>query len=193
MSTRTDSIPQNELVRREPLPGSRKVYAPGPRGMRVPMREIALKPTRSTRGGTEINPPLRVYDTSGPYTDPEAAIDLHAGLPALRQAWILQRGEYERCPPRPAARPDLALTRPREAIRGRGRVTQMYFARKGIVTPEMEFIAVRENLPSEFVRGRSRPRPGHHPGQHQSPRDPSRWSSAATSWSRSTPTSATRP
>ncbi|MBC8645936.1 MAG: phosphomethylpyrimidine synthase ThiC, partial [Thermoanaerobaculia bacterium] len=152
MSTRPDSIPQNEVVPREPLPGSRKVYALGPRGMRVPMREIALKPTRSSRGETEINAPLRVYDTSGPYTDPVAAIDLQAGLPELRRAWILERGEYERCSPRPAPRPDLALTRPREAIRGRGRVTQMHFARKGIVTPEMEFIALREDLPSELVR-----------------------------------------
>ncbi|MFN2387256.1 MAG: phosphomethylpyrimidine synthase ThiC [Thermoanaerobaculia bacterium] len=152
MSTRPDSIPRNETVRREPLPGSRKVYVSGPRGMRIPKREIVLQPTRTSRGESEINAPLRVYDTSGPYTDPEAVIDLHAGLPELRRPWILERGDYEHVPPARAPRPELVLTRPREAIRGRGRVTQMHYARRGIVTPEMEFIAVREDLPPELVR-----------------------------------------
>ena len=152
MSTRPDSLPDNAVLRRGPLPGSRKVYAPGPSGARVPMREIALKPTRSSRGETEINAPLRVYDTSGPYTDPDAATDVRDGLPELRRPWVLARGGFDRTPRARSPRPDLALTRPREALRGRGRVTQMHYARQGIVTPEMEFAAVRENLASELVR-----------------------------------------
>ena len=91
MSTRRESLPSNSVASREPLPGSRKVYVPGPRGSRVPWREIALHATRGLSGQAELNPPLRVYDTSGPYTDPETAIDLKAGLPELRRPWILAR------------------------------------------------------------------------------------------------------
>jgi phosphomethylpyrimidine synthase len=120
--------------------------------MRVPFREIALSPTRTADGRAELNPPLRVYDTSGPYTDPAAAIDLYAGLPELRQPWILERGEYERTAPSRQSAPGLALTRSRDALRGRGNVTQMHFARRGEVTPEMEFVALREGLAPGFVR-----------------------------------------
>src|SRR5437870_7592973 len=155
MSTRPDSLPERTVTRGEPLPGSKKVYLPGPGGAKVPAREIALHPTRGKegpRGEAEINPPLRVYDTSGPYTDPDAAIDLHRGLPPLRRPWILARGEYDRGLPRRANRPDLALTGAREVLRCRGNATQMHYARKGIVTPEMEFVAIREGVAAEFVR-----------------------------------------
>jgi phosphomethylpyrimidine synthase len=152
MSTRRESLPSNEVANRDPLPGSKKVYVPGPGGMRVPFREVALNPTRGTRGETEINPPLRLYDTSGPYTDPEVAIDLREGLAALRSPWILGRGEYNRSEPMRRNRPGLELMRPRQVLRGRGVVTQMHFARKGVVTPEMEFVAIRENVSPEFVR-----------------------------------------
>ncbi|HEY7863077.1 MAG TPA: phosphomethylpyrimidine synthase ThiC [Thermoanaerobaculia bacterium] len=151
MSVRHESLPRPESVRRDPLPGSRKVYAEGSGGLRVPFREIALSPTRGMRGELEINPPLRVYDTSGPYTDPDAAIDLNEGLPPLRLPWILARAEHEEVEPR-RGKPDLQLTRPRIARRGRGSVTQMHFARRGVVTPEMEFVAIREGLAPEFVR-----------------------------------------
>ncbi len=106
MSTRRESLPANASPDRSPLPGSRKVYAPGPRGMRVPFREIALSPTRGLRGELELNAPFRVYDTSGPYTDPAVAIDLEAGLPELRSPWILARGAYDerRAPARERAR-----------------------------------------------------------------------------------------
>jgi phosphomethylpyrimidine synthase len=120
--------------------------------VRVPFREIALSPTKGMRGETELNPPLRVYDTSGPYTDPEAAIDLHRGLPELRRPWILARGEYDRSQPVRKNRPGLELMRPREVLKGRACVTQMHYARKGVVTPEMEFIAIRENVSPELVR-----------------------------------------
>jgi phosphomethylpyrimidine synthase len=152
MSTRPEVVPSNDVASREPLPGSKKVSVPGPQGTRVPFREIALNPTRGARGEVEINPSLRVYDTSGPYTDPEARIDLRQGLPELRKPWILARGDYDESEPRRANRPDLALTRPRSALRCRGNATQMHWARKGVVTPEMEFVAVRENVDAEFVR-----------------------------------------
>jgi len=152
MSTRRDSVPSNRVANRHPLPGSRKVYVPGPHGMRVPFREIALHPTKGSRGETEINPPLRVYDTSGPYTDAEAEIDLREGLPELRRPWILARGEYDFAAPRRESAPGLALRRRREVLRGRGNVTQMHYARRGIVTPEMEFVGIRENVEPELVR-----------------------------------------
>ncbi|TMH44566.1 MAG: phosphomethylpyrimidine synthase ThiC [Betaproteobacteria bacterium] len=130
----------------QPLPNSCKVYV-GP--LRVPMREI----TQS--GG---NPPIVVYDTSGPYTDPDARIDIRRGLPALREPWISARAdtevlagpssEYGR---KRLADPKLAelrfdlKRRPRRAHLPRGCVTQMHYARRGIITPEMEFIALREN------------------------------------------------
>ena len=152
MSVRRDSLPSSEVANREPLPGSKKVYVSGPGGMRVPFREIALSPTKGMRGETELNPPFRVYDTSGPYTDPEAAIDLHRGLPELRRPWIEARGEYETSEPVRRNRPGLELMRPRRVLRSRGNATQMHFARKGTVTPEMEFVAIRENVSPEFVR-----------------------------------------
>jgi phosphomethylpyrimidine synthase len=140
-----------------PIPGSKKVYIEGPRGIRVPMREIALATTRSLSGRAEANPPVRVYDTSGPYTDPEATIDLRRGLPELRAPWIVERGETVSHAPsyRPVAGhsdPDTPLPQRREVLRGTGNVTQMHCARKGIVTPEMEFVGLRENLDPEFVR-----------------------------------------
>jgi phosphomethylpyrimidine synthase len=152
MSTRPESLPSNEISNRDPLPGSRKVYAGGPHGMRVPFREITLSPTKGMRGETELNPPFRVYDTSGPYTDPEVPIDLRKGLPELRRPWIAERGELDRSDPVRTNRPGLELLRPRTVLRGRGNATQMHYARKGVVTPEMEYVAIRENISPEFVR-----------------------------------------
>jgi phosphomethylpyrimidine synthase len=152
MSVVRDLLPSNRIANREPLPGSRKVYVPGPRGMRVPFREITLQRTRGIRGEMEPNPPLSVYDTSGPYTDPDAEIDLERGLPALRRPWILERGEYDEADPVRPSLPRLAMARPRKALRGRGPVTQMHYARSGVVTPEMEFAAIREGCSPERVR-----------------------------------------
>src|SRR5256714_256485 len=135
---------------------SRRLSLPGRRpDVRVPMRAIALS------GG---NPPLRLYDTSGPYTDPEAAIDLKRGRPPLRLAWILGRGDVEELPGSTSAyrktrEEDPALggvrfasvRRPLRARPGR-RVTQMHYARRGEVTPEMEFVALREGVAPEVVR-----------------------------------------
>jgi phosphomethylpyrimidine synthase len=138
-----------------PLPASRKVYAEGERhpDLRVPMREIEVSPTAK-------EPPVRVYDTSGPYTDPAVAIDIRVGLPPLRQSWIAARGDVEPTAGR-IVRPednglradetsdvpqfDRAGRRPLRA-KGSAAATQLAYARRGIVTPEMEYIAIRENL-----------------------------------------------
>ncbi|RMG56121.1 MAG: phosphomethylpyrimidine synthase ThiC [Acidobacteria bacterium] len=147
------------------FPASRKVYVQGSRpDIRVPLREIQLTPT-SGRFGDEENPPLRVYDTSGPYTDPEVEIDLRRGLPPLRRPWILERGDVEEYEGRgvhpsddgreegahEALAPPELKRRPLRAKPGRA-VTQMYYARRGIITPEMEFVAIREGVDPEFVR-----------------------------------------
>ena len=143
----------------QPFPASRKVYLEGTRGIRVPMREISLTPTKSFKSGqAEDNAPFLVYDTSGPYTDPEARIDIRQGLAPLRRLWITGRGDVEKLPgvsskygrarladPKLDALRFAHLRKPLRAQPGRN-VTQMHYARKGIVTPEMEFIALRENL-----------------------------------------------
>jgi len=140
-----------------PLPRSRKVYVEGSRAdIRVPMREISQTDTPAAFGA-EKNPPVYVYDTSGPYTDPQAKIDIRSGLAALRERWIEERGDTEllagptsRYGRERLADPKLAQLRfdlkrrPRRAQAGKN-VTQMHYARRGIVTPEMEFIAIREN------------------------------------------------
>ncbi|HSR64344.1 MAG TPA: phosphomethylpyrimidine synthase ThiC, partial [Xanthomonadaceae bacterium] len=147
-----------------PIPGSRKVHVEGSRAdLRVPMREIALTKTPTLFGG-EDNPPVTVYDTSGPYTDPDARIDLGAGLPALRARWIAERGDTEQLAAISSSfgraretDPKLAAVRfpgrvlPRRAMAG-ANVSQMHYARRGIVTPEMEFVAIRENQRLEAVR-----------------------------------------
>jgi phosphomethylpyrimidine synthase len=141
-----------------PLPNSRKVYVTGSRpDIRVPMREIRQHDTPASFGA-EPNPPVTVYDTSGPYTDPDVRIDIRSGLGSLRAGWIRERGDTVELPGPTSAYgierlndPKLAELRfhlqrkPRRALPGHN-VTQMHYARKGIVTPEMEFVAIRENL-----------------------------------------------
>jgi phosphomethylpyrimidine synthase len=139
----------------QPLPNSRKIYV-GP--LRVPMREI------SQSGG---NPPIAVYDTSGPYTDPAVSIDIRKGLSALRQAWIEARGDtklldgptsiYGRKRLEDPKLAELRFDLKRKPRRGKC-VTQMHYARKGIITPEMEFIAAREN--QRLVAGLEMQHPG---------------------------------
>uniref|UniRef100_UPI003D0072D9 phosphomethylpyrimidine synthase ThiC n=1 Tax=Alcaligenes faecalis TaxID=511 RepID=UPI003D0072D9 len=145
----------------QPLPNSRKTYQTGSRpDLRVPFREISLADTPS-HFGAEPNPPLSVYDTSGPYTDPSVQIDIRKGLPPLRQAWISERKDTElmaglnsQYGQARQADPELDTLRfelkrqPRRSISG-ANVTQMHYARRGIITPEMEFVAIRENLRRE--------------------------------------------
>ncbi|MEI7609519.1 MAG: phosphomethylpyrimidine synthase ThiC, partial [Rhodospirillaceae bacterium] len=145
-----------------PLPSSRKIYVPGTLfpEVRVAMREVDLTPSAG-------EPPVRIYDASGPYTDPNVTVDIHAGLPALRRAWIEARGDveaYEGRPIRPEDNGDKAggpanlaefpLSSRRQPLRGKNgaAVTQMAYARRGIVTPEMEYIAVRENLGRDALK-----------------------------------------
>src|SRR4029077_12398407 len=140
-----------------PIAGSRKIHVRGSRDdIAVPMREIVLDDTPSTFGA-EKNAPFVVYDKSGPYTDPAFRVDLAAGLPALRARWIAERRDSEPLAdfPSPFTRRhanarELAdvrfpsLPKPRRANAG-ANVSQMHYARRGIVTPEMEFVAIREN------------------------------------------------
>ena len=147
------------------LPSSRKIYVSGSRpDIRVPMREISQSDTPAAMG-VEQNPSICVYDCSGPYTDPQAKIDIRSGLAPLRAAWIAERADSEELPALSSAfgrerENDAELAemrfklqrRPRRAKAGAnlsGNVTQMHYARRGIVTPEMEFVAIRENQQRE--------------------------------------------
>ena len=148
-----------------PIRGSRKIHV-GP--LSVAMREIDLEPSSG-------EPPLRVYDCSGPYTDPEARIDIMAGLPELRRDWIRGRGDVEEVLQREVRPEDNGQLGPdrsggvqpfpnvrRKVLRARpgANVSQMHYARKGIVTPEMEYVAVRENLGREPIASAGPRRPG---------------------------------
>jgi phosphomethylpyrimidine synthase len=142
----------------QPFTGSQKIYVQGSRSdIRVPMREITLADTPTDFGG-EKNPPVRVYDTSGPYTDPNVTIDLRTGLGDVRSTWIEERNDTEiledshseftnaRLNDPKLAHLRFNLTRkPRRAKPGMN-VSQMHYAKKGIITPEMEYIAIRENM-----------------------------------------------
>ena len=141
-----------------PLPNSRKVYIKGSRpDIRVPMRRISQSDTEASFGG-EKNPPIYVYDTSGPYSDPDAVIDIRSGLDTPRLPWIVERDDTAELPGPSSSYgierlldPQLAelrfnlLRKPRRAKAG-ANVTQMHYARCGIITPEMEFVAIRENM-----------------------------------------------
>ena len=165
-----DTQQLSETVTR-PIPGSRKIFVEGSRAdLQVPMREIALSRTPTLFGGEE-NVPVTVYDTSGPYTDPQANIDLAAGLSALRARWIEERGDTEQLSALSSefgrsregnARLDAvrfpARVLPRRAKAG-ANVSQMHYARRGIVTPEMEFVAIRENQRLEALREQLRADP----------------------------------
>ena len=148
----------------QPISGSTKIYVQGSRpDIQVPMREIHLADTPASFGA-EKNPPVTVYDTSGPYTDPAAKIDLRTGLKAIRHNWIEERGDSElltglsssfgRQRAADATLDDLRfehLRTPRRAKSG-ANVSQMHYARKGIVTPEMEFVAIREGMRLQEAR-----------------------------------------
>jgi len=149
------------------FPGSKKVYVQGSRpDIQVPMREISLHPSTG-RYGEEANEPVRVYDTSGPYTDESVKVDIRKGLAPIRRNWILERNDVEEYEGREIKPEDNGFTsaekidqtqvfpgldrKPLRAKPGKI-VTQMHYAKKGIITPEMEYIAIRENVSPEFVR-----------------------------------------
>jgi phosphomethylpyrimidine synthase len=159
----------------KPLPNSRKIYVQGSRpDLLVPMREISQADTPDGMGA-EINAPIYVYDCSGPYTDPSVKIDIRSGLAAMREAWIVERDDTEALPKLTSnygqqrlEAPELADMRfnlsraPRRAKAGKN-VTQMHYARAGIVTPEMEYIAIREN---QKIDGMSEMMLRQHPGEN---------------------------
>ena len=164
-----------------PFPSSKKVFIKGELpGVRVPMREITLTPTKLMNSEQyEDNPPVLVYDPSGPYTDPDEKIDIRKGLEPLRLEWITGREDVEELSDvssaygrKRAADPKLdslrfhAVRKPLKAKAGMN-VSQMYYARKGIITPEMEFIAIRENQTQEMKKDAYRSHGkgvGQHPG-----------------------------
>lgn len=154
-----DAIPAGEVISRAPFPASEKIYVPGSlyTDLKVAMRRVSLAPTRLNGSVAEENSPVTLYDTSGPYTDPEADIDINRGLEPIRLPWILKRGgvrdltafSSDYCNRRLEDAsldgirfPDIRM--PLRAKPGEN-VTQMHFARKGIITAEMEYIAIREN------------------------------------------------
>ncbi len=149
-----------------PLPNSRKVFVHGSLhpDLRVPFREVEQSPTELPGGAQEINLPLRLYDTSGPYSDTTHSIDISSGLPDVRTPWILQRDDVDvlertvsdyrllrEADDRFAEIRFPKTRRPMMARTGRN-LSQMHYARKGIITAEMEYVAIRENCPAEFVR-----------------------------------------
>ncbi|MDX2476665.1 MAG: phosphomethylpyrimidine synthase ThiC, partial [Gammaproteobacteria bacterium] len=148
----------------KPLDGSKKIYVEGSRpDIQVPMREIYLEDTASSFGA-EPNPPIPVYDTSGPYTDPNVQVDLLQGLNDVRTRWIEERDDTEVLSgpssdygQQRQADPELAHLRfehirtPRVAKKGEN-VSQMHYARQGIITPEMEYIAIRESMKLQELR-----------------------------------------
>jgi phosphomethylpyrimidine synthase len=147
----------------QPLPNSSRTFAPGKLHpeIRVPLRQIELQPTKSFNGRTEANEPVLVYDCSGPWGDPAFTGNVEQGLPALRKDWILKRGDVEQVAAtyKPiAGRSDAPIPASlrRHPLRARSgqAVTQLHYARKGIITPEMEFIAIRENLGREELKNR---------------------------------------
>ena len=148
----------------QPFPNSRKIYVQGSRpDILVPMREISLTPTE-TDDGIEENAPVFVYDTSGPYSDPSVTIDVRKGLADVRSSWIEERGDTEVLSglssnfgqerlddPELQSMRFASIRNPRRAKAGKN-VTQMHYARQGIITPEMEYVAIRENLKLEKAR-----------------------------------------
>lgn len=163
--------PKSEVITRNPLPASRKIYVPGKvHDIKVAMREIELTDTVHNYNGNEKvekNAPITVYDTSGPFTDPNIKIDLKKGLPRLREEWILNRGDVEELKEQSSeyGRKRLNdqsldhlrfehLKNPLKAKKGMN-VSQMYYAKQGIITPEMEYIAIRENQGLESISNNS--------------------------------------
>ncbi|WP_339237564.1 phosphomethylpyrimidine synthase ThiC [Bacillus sp. FSL K6-1012] len=158
------SVQQANISIMSSFSGSKKVYVEGASpDIQVPMREIELSPTTGSFGEEE-NAPVRVYDTSGPYTDPDVKINIQEGLKPLRHKWITGRGDVEKYDGRAVkpedngykkANPNVSYPglkrKPLRAKTGQN-VTQMHYAKKGIITPEMEFIAIREHVSPEFVR-----------------------------------------
>lgn len=180
--SKKEQIPQEKTISAGPIIGSRKVYISGKlHPIQVPMREIQLSPTHLSNGRVEQNIPVTVYDSSGPYTDENAVINIHQGLPKIRESWIRDRGDVEKLDGITSSygkerREDTALnhlrfehlSKPLQATPG-ANVTQLHYAKKGMITPEMEYVAIRENQGYEHLKeklnGQYHELMQQHPGQ----------------------------
>ena len=174
-----------QTITHKPFPNSKKVYVEGELfPIKVAMREIAQHPTKLSTGDIEVNPPITVYDTSGPYTDENAAIDIRKGIVRLREQWIVDRGDvqvldgitsaYGRERLADQSLDDLRFAyshKPKVAMEGRN-VTQLHYASKGIITPEMEYIAIRENQRIAQLETATDAMRQQHPGQSFGARTP---------------------
>ncbi len=173
---REEKIPTQATITRDGFPASKKIYVSGElHDIKVAMREITLSDTVNKMDKSkpaQKNQPVTVYDTSGPYTDPNIEIDVRKGIPRLREQWILDRGDVEQLDQlsseygrQQAERPELAhlrfehLKKPMKAKAGQN-VSQMHYARKGMITPEMEYIAIRENQRIDEVHELAKQHPG---------------------------------
>ncbi|WP_316799764.1 phosphomethylpyrimidine synthase ThiC [Pedobacter frigidisoli] len=161
-----EKLPDQNLISRDPFPNSCKIFVPGKiHDIQVAMREIKLSETKihSGFGMSSNNPSVTVYDSSGPYTDPDVAIDIRKGLPRMRERWITNRGDVEQLSQLSSAYGQERLEdarldelrfdfshRPYKAIQG-ANVSQMHYAKKGIITAEMEYIAIRENQQIDLI------------------------------------------
>ncbi len=163
-----DRIPSKSKITRDEYPNSNKIYVKGEiHDIEVAMREISLSPTidTTTRKKIEDNPSVAIYDTSGPYTDPTVDIDVHKGLNRLRESWILDRGDVEELEAisssygqerlSDTSLDELRFTNLRKPFRAKPgkNVSQLHYARKGMITPEMEYIAIRENSKIDEYNG----------------------------------------
>ncbi|MBG6235279.1 phosphomethylpyrimidine synthase [Pedobacter sp. CAN_A7] len=177
---KTQTTPTEQVISRAPFPGSRKVYVKGQlHPIEVAMREVVLDDTKlhGRFGETEPNAPVTIYDTSGPFTDPNINIDVKQGLPRLREQWIVNRGDVEQLDVISSDYGNLRakdqkldalrfahINKPYKAKPGMN-VSQMHYARKGIITPEMEYIAIRENQRIDLWNGENDALSHQHPGQ----------------------------
>ena len=172
MKAKEETLPSENTISKKPFPGSDKIYVKGElHDITVAMREIKLSPTKFN--GKEIeNPSVTVYDTSGPFTDPNIDIDVKKGLPKIREKWILDRSDVEQLDGMSSAYGNerlkdkeldalrfVKIEKPLRAKKG-ANVSQMYYAKKGIITPEMEYIAIRENQKIEQVKNKGVEHPG---------------------------------
>ena len=173
-----DRIDQLDTSAQKHFPNSRKVYVEGSRpDLQVPMREITLTSTQ-TESGVEGNPPIRVYDSSGIYSDADCEIDLRAGLPSLRAPWILERGDSEQLKSpssdfgnvrfSDAQTAHLRFEHIKNPLRAKSgeNVTQLHYARQGVITPEMEFVAIRENTAQQQASEQPELAAQHHGQSH---------------------------
>jgi phosphomethylpyrimidine synthase len=164
-NTTLQNLNSTESTYTKSFPNSQKIYIQGSKeSIQVPCRKVTLTPTKLSDGGLEENPPLYLYDTSGAYTDPNAKIDLHKGLKRIRTKWIEERDDsevledfsssYYHKRQKNAELKDLRfpnIPKPRIAKKGKN-ITQMHYAKMGIITPEMEYVAIRENCKLEEMR-----------------------------------------